>query len=158
MIDFKIELGKVKLRGMSPIMIGIKEPKLLYGEKRRPQQSIGGHLVATEDRTKTFGQETDAKSLESVWKKTKLKRFFRNQLKKDVFIFATIWKEEIKDGEKVDRAYLNTAAAIMKKAYMAMATTYTASIIRARIKGHKLFAIGTGQTLKAIKAWFKYDN
>lgn len=150
-----VKLGEIKLMNWPTIYIGIQKKQILWAEKREPQQNIGGNKVATEDKSKPWKPGyTTAKSFESVWEKTKLKRFFEKQAQRDMDIFATIWGEGMDKG-KVERARLNTAAAIMKKAYMRMAKTYTASAGRSIIKGHKLFAIGTAQTLKAISAWIE---
>lgn len=148
-----VVFGKVKLLNLPEIYIGIKKGKLIWDEKREPQQTVGGQKVASEDKRKIWkAGYTTADSFKSVWKKTKLQRFFEKQLKSDYEIFATIWAETLGKG-KAERARLNTASAIMKKAYFKMAKLYTASAGRAIIKGHKLFAIGTAQTLKAIEAW-----
>ncbi|MGL4525044.1 MAG: hypothetical protein ACRCVN_05950 [Spirochaetia bacterium] len=91
-------------------------------------------------------KQTTGTSFASVLKNTRLTDFFRKEIEKNG---QPLIMDLLRVGQ--EKRVGNNFAAMLKKAYVKMSMGRKSSKKREGIKGHDSYAIGTGQTLMAIK-------
>lgn len=160
----KIELDESYFQNIfddaNKLYIGVnKKSNLLASDYSVNPKIIGGGVTVNPKKLGSFYEDefhrkkSVAESWLSVWQKTPIQSFYVKNLQDKVQILVEAWLMGADVSEQDLKRAMNSLRAIYMQAYVSMSRYYTVTDRRAAIKKFGDYAIGTGETMEATKAW-----